>query len=254
MPDTKISGLASATSIAGTELVPIVQGGVNRNATPQLLQTQVYTERTLDFQIALTDRNRDQHINSASPVVCTIPLNATVAFDVGDRMDFVRLGAGTATIDAVSGVTLNGVDGDSIAIDAQYVWVRLKKVGADAWQCSLVEGRTYTPASHDQGSDTITTTLLELSGTTHTAAAADDGKVYRLTNASGCTVTIPDSLSAGWSVGWVQVASAQSTFSVSGSMVLRNRQSHTKSAGQWAAGSLLVQAANSVVLSGDTGT
>jgi hypothetical protein len=108
-----------------------------------------------------------------------------------------------------------------------------------------------TPTSHDQGSDTITTTFLDVT-TTHTAAAADDGKVYRLLD--GAAVTVPDSLSGGWSVGWLQVGNAQSTFAVSGSMVLSNRQGHTKTAGQYAAGNLTVQAANSVYLSGDTGS
>ena len=108
-----------------------------------------------------------------------------------------------------------------------------------------------TPTAHDQGSDTITTTFLDVT-TTHTADAADDGKVYRLLDAA--TVTIPDTLSAGWSVGWLQVGNAQSTFAGSGSMALANRQGHTKSAGQYAAGNLTVQATNSVYLSGDTGT
>lgn len=106
--------------------------------------------------------------------------------------------------------------------------------------------------AHSQGSDTITTTFLDVTGTSHTASADDDGKIYRLTNASGCTVTIPDSLSAGWSVGAIQVGNAQSTFGVSGSMVLTNRQSHTKTAGQYALINLTVQATNSVYLSGDT--
>lgn len=110
-----------------------------------------------------------------------------------------------------------------------------------------------TPTAHDQGSDTITSTLLDVTGTTHTAAAGDDGKIYRFTHASGCAVTIPDTLSAGWSVGWVQVGNAQSTFAGSGSMVVANRQAHTKTAGQYASGGLLVQATNSVYLLGDTG-
>ena len=110
-----------------------------------------------------------------------------------------------------------------------------------------------TPIAHDQGSDTITSTLLDVTGTTHTAAAGDDGKIYRFTHASGCAVTIPDSLAAGWSVGWVQVGNAQSTFAGSGSMVVANRQGHTKTAGQYASGGLLVQATNSVYLLGDTG-
>lgn len=107
------------------------------------------------------------------------------------------------------------------------------------------------PTAHDQGSDTITTIFLDVT-TSHTAAAADDGKVYRLLDAA--TVTIPDSLSGGWSVGWIQVGSGQSTFAGDGDMVVRNRQSHTKSAGQWATGNLVVEATDSVVLSGDTST
>lgn len=110
-----------------------------------------------------------------------------------------------------------------------------------------------TPTTHDQGSDTITSTLLDVTGTTHTAAASDDGKIYRLTHASGCAVTIPDTLSAGWSVGWLQVGNAQSSFAGSGSMVVTNRQSHTKTAGRYASGGLIVQAVNSVYLLGDTG-
>ena len=108
-----------------------------------------------------------------------------------------------------------------------------------------------TPTAHDQGSDTITTTFLDVT-TSHTAAAADDGKVYRLLDAA--TITIPDSLSAGWSVGWIQVGSGQSTFAGSGDMVVRNFYSHTKSAGQWANGNLTVEAEDSVVLGGVTGT
>ena len=121
--------------------------------------------------------------------------------------------------------------------------------------------QTLTNKTIDGANNTLTvpssqvdSTLLDVTGTTHTAAASDDGKIYRLTNASGCTVTIPDTLSAGWSVGAVQVGNAQSTFAVSGSMVLTNRQSHTKTAGQYAAVQLIVQATNSVYLSGDTGT
>lgn len=180
MPDTKISALSAAVTIAGDEAVPIVQSGSNLQVTPQLLQTQVYTERTTDFTLALTDRNRDQHVNSASPVVCTIPANATVAFAVGDRIDFIRLGTGAATIDAVAGVTLNGVDGDSIDIDSRYVWVRLKKVGTDAWQCSLVEGRTYTPTAHTHPLSDLTQ-----SGATTGQVATWNGTAWAPDDAAG---------------------------------------------------------------------
>ena len=112
----------------------------------------------------------------------------------------------------------------------------------------------YAAIAHDQSSDTITTTVLTVSGTTHTAAAGDDGKVYDFTNAGICTVTIPDSLSVGWSVGWHQETAVQPAFTVSGSMVLRNADSHTKGSGQYAMGTLLVTATNKVTLGGKTGS
>ena len=37
MPDSKISGLLAATTSGGSDLVPIVQGGVNKKSTPNIL-------------------------------------------------------------------------------------------------------------------------------------------------------------------------------------------------------------------------
>ena len=271
MADTKISALSSATSIAGNEDIPIVQSGNNLKVTPQLVQTQVYTERTVDFSLAPTDSNRDQHINSASPIVATIEANATVALPVGFRVDFIRLGSGSATIDAVSGVTLNGVDGDSIAIDARYVWVRLKKVGADAWNCSLVEGRTFTPATHGSehaaaGGDPLSGlsssqmpngSIITVSGTTRTMADSDSGQIIRVTNASGCTVTFPDSLTPGKGGQILQAVGAGSVeWAVSGSMVATpsgdSRSAHTASNGEGSYVTWFVDATNSVIIGGDT--
>ncbi len=47
MADTKISALTSASSVDGTELIPIVQGGVNKKATVAVVKASVLSDPTL---------------------------------------------------------------------------------------------------------------------------------------------------------------------------------------------------------------
>jgi hypothetical protein len=94
--------------------------------------------------------------------------------------------------------------------------------------------------------------VIAETGTTDTLADADTGHVITYNNASAITVTIPDSLSAGFTVTCVQIGAGQVSFTTSGSMVIRNRQSHTKIAGQYGQVTLTVYASNNVALAGDT--
>ncbi len=93
-------------------------------------------------------------------------------------------------------------------------------------------------------------------GTTYTLVAADTGKVIDHANASAITVTLPNSLAVGWCATYVQAGAGQVTFSPASGALLRNRQSHTKTAGQWAAVTLYVRAnagsAAEYVLAGDS--
>ncbi len=194
--------------------------------------------------------------NFAATIISALAGKLAKASNLGDLVDaaaaLVNLGAGTA-----GGQVFTATTAAAIQTILELGSAALLPVGTTAGTVAAGDDARLsdprTPTAHDQGSDTITSTLLDVTGTTHTAAAGDDGKVYRLTHASGCTVTIPDTLAAGWSVGWVQVGNAQSTFAGSGSMVVANRQTHTKTAGRYASGGLLVQATNSVYLLGDTG-
>ena len=86
----------------------------------------------------------------------------------------------------------------------------------------------------------------------YTLQASDNGKVVTVNKATVATITIPDTLGAEFSCTVIQIGAGQVTFTGSGSMTLRNRQSHTKTAGQYAAASLYVYATNNVLLGGDT--
>jgi len=91
-------------------------------------------------------------------------------------------------------------------------------------------------------------------GTTYTFVAGDRGKVVTFNNASAITATVPDTLSEGWTVTIAQLGAGQVTVATSGSMNLRNRQTHTKLAGQYAMGTLAVYTTNNVLFGGDTAT
>lgn len=85
------------------------------------------------YTLALGDEGYIVDANHATGITVTIPANATAAFDVGAEIGVFALGAGTVTITAAAGVTLNGVTAGSTTIDAQYDAVCLRKTGTDAW-------------------------------------------------------------------------------------------------------------------------
>ena len=81
----------------------------------------------------------------------------------------------------------------------------------------------------------------------YTLAASDNGCMLRVT--AGVTITLP-SLPVGFNVGVVQEGASQVTFAASGT-ALHQRQSYTKTAGQYAVVTLIVNDTNSYILGGD---
>lgn len=94
-------------------------------------------------------------------------------------------------------------------------------------------------------------------GTSYTLTAADTGKVVELTNAAAITLDMPNNLPVGWCCTVVQGGAGAVTFTPASGASRRNRQSHTKTAGQWAICMLYVRtnsggSAAEYVLGGDT--
>ena len=96
----------------------------------------------------------------------------------------------------------------------------------------------------------------EITAATYSVVDADNGKVIRVNHASGCTVTIPSGLlttdSSGFNCSFVQIGAGAITFANDGTSAINNRQSHTKTNGQWAVASVISTANNVFVLAGDT--
>lgn len=89
------------------------------------------------------------------------------------------------------------------------------------------------------------------SGTSRTLSSSDNGTVLHFTGSSAITITVPTGLDVGFTVTIIQAGTGQITFSAS-STTINNRQSHTKTAGQWAIVSLIQRTTNNFVLAGDT--
>lgn len=101
--------------------------------------------------------------------------------------------------------------------------------------------------------------LNDQTGTTYTLdTTTDRGKVLTVSNASAITVTLPNSAAVGYCLTVYQKGAGQITFSAASGATLRNRQSHTKVAGQYGTVTLFVESnsggsAAVWVLAGDTG-
>ena len=70
---------------------------------------------------------------SAGDTTVRIPSNADVEFTTGTEIDFIQKGAGGLAIAADVGVNLNGVDGGSTSITAQWGGATIKKIDANEW-------------------------------------------------------------------------------------------------------------------------
>ena len=71
--------------------------------------------------------------NADEPTTIAIPTNESVEFTTGTEVDFIQKTAQELTIEAVSGVTLNGVDRGSTSITAQWGGATIKKIDENEW-------------------------------------------------------------------------------------------------------------------------
>lgn len=92
-------------------------------------------EYTANMTLGSADGGCFLSINSASDVTVTVPANADVAFPTGSELEICRMGAGSVTIAAASGVTINSVGGN-LSIAEQYGSAALKKIAANKWLLS----------------------------------------------------------------------------------------------------------------------
>jgi hypothetical protein len=89
-------------------------------------------------------------------------------------------------------------------------------------------------------SNQIAAAFNDQTATSYTFAASDVGKQITLTNSAAITATLPNNLPKGWNCLVWQGGAGQVTFTAGSGATLVNRQSKTKTAGQYAMVSLMV--------------
>ncbi|MAR66164.1 MAG: hypothetical protein CL833_02820 [Crocinitomicaceae bacterium] len=94
-------------------------------------------------------------------------------------------------------------------------------------------------------------TIVNSTSTTYTLSSSDAGKLIAIEHASTITITIPTGLDTGFNCSFLQKGSGSLEFSASNGVTLSNRQSYTKTAGQYAMATLVSYDTNKFVLTGD---
>ncbi len=135
----------SANSISSTELADnsVTTTEIADNAVTQskladrVIGSAEYDSLTLNAQtgttytLALSDAHKLVTLSNASPITLTVPTNASVAFETGDQVNLLQLGAGQVTIGG-AGVTLRS-EGSKLKIKGQYALVTVVKINTDEW-------------------------------------------------------------------------------------------------------------------------
>lgn len=87
---------------------------------------------------------RTIEMDNAAANTFNIPLESAVNFSVGALLRVRQAGAGTTTIQAPSGVLLNGVDGGSVDLPGQFSEADISKRGSDDWFVKITAASVVT--------------------------------------------------------------------------------------------------------------
>lgn len=126
IPVGGVSGLGTGVATAAANAVD-ASGGLLTYAS--LVQT--INAQTDSYTLVLADAFKLVTMNKGSANNLTVPLNSSVAFSVGTRIDIAQIGAGQTTVVATGGVTINATPG--LKLRAQYSGASLVKTATDTW-------------------------------------------------------------------------------------------------------------------------
>jgi hypothetical protein len=83
------------------------------------------------YTLVLADAHKLVTLSNASAISLTVPTNASVAFQIGDQVNLLQLGAGQVTVGG-AGVTLRS-QGSRLKLNGQYSTATLVKIASDEW-------------------------------------------------------------------------------------------------------------------------
>ena len=88
--------------------------------------------QTASYTAVLTDDGKLVTMSNASANNFTVPPNSSVAFGIGTQINIAQLGAGSTSIVAGAGVTINSA-GTKLKLGAQYAVATCVKTDTNTW-------------------------------------------------------------------------------------------------------------------------
>jgi hypothetical protein len=104
----------------------------NASATYSTKLISTNSQTGTSYVIALSDADKLIEMDNANANTIIIPTNASVAFPVGTKIDFIQTGVGATSASPTSGVTLDS-DTNKRTINAQWAAASLIKRDTDTW-------------------------------------------------------------------------------------------------------------------------
>ena len=84
------------------------------------------------YTIGTADVGKLVTVNNAAAQTITVPVNASVAFAIGDQVNFLNLSTGTATFVAAGTAVIRSA-GSKLKLSDQYAVCTVLKIDTDAW-------------------------------------------------------------------------------------------------------------------------
>lgn len=97
-----------------------------------LTKATINSQTGTTYTLVLADAGKTIDLNNASAITLTVPLNSSVAYPVGTRIDLVQSGAGQVTVAATGGVTINSKAGN-LKLTGQWSAATLIQRSANTW-------------------------------------------------------------------------------------------------------------------------
>jgi len=123
----KVIGSSSNGNIAITP-----DGTGKTDITNLVAEIPLNTQTGTTYTAVLLDSEKMITLDNASAITMTIPANASVAYPVGTKLNFMQLGAGQATI-AITTDTLNKDSALTAKLNGQYAVATAVKVTSISW-------------------------------------------------------------------------------------------------------------------------
>ena len=84
------------------------------------------------YTLVLADAHKLVTLSNGSAITLTVPPNSSVAFETGDQVNLLQLGAGQVSVAEGSGVNVRS-EGSKKKLSGQYALATLVKIGTDEW-------------------------------------------------------------------------------------------------------------------------